>query len=364
MDPGGVGVSGGFRCEVKTLSKGAEQSAAAHSYDVRDIRAPADAADAVPAGERTGGDGMSKNVNLVNLTEVQVRKQLDSMRIVEVFEIGIRDGRAGRMQNIEMSAGDVIANIPRLRRENAKGADVYIRPVPREQHPYVLLDDVGVGTIQRMKQDGIEPTIEVETSPSNYQVWIRLPESLSRPDRKAVERLLVGRYGADRNSADGGHYGRLAGFTNRKPGHIQDDGRSPFVKLAAIRPSAMLSVSVWSGLKEAAEQLQPYEIAVEAKAQPLPLAFATRMPGGAMSFDVAEASAKRQYSAACVRWGYEFDSSRADYFIARNLLQRGASQDVVRKAIAFASPGLELRKAGHVDDYLSRTIENACKSIS
>lgn len=292
----------------------------------------------------------------LNLTDVQVRKQLASMGGVETFEVGIRDGQTGNMRNIEMSEADVIASLPRLKRENAGGRDIYIRPVPVSNHSYVFLDDVGLGTIQRMRHEGIEPTLEVETSPLNYQVWIKLPESLPRADRKAVERLLAERYGTDLGSADGGHYGRLSGFTNRKPANILEDGRPPFCKLSAHRPDAALPDAVWRDLRASAIEQGPAP-------QALPLPGAQRPVGGVMSFQKAEESAKRLYSAAREKWGVHLDLSRADYFVAINLMQRGATQGVARRAIQLQSPDLELRKRGHLEDYLDRTIGRAYSSI-
>ena len=43
--------------------------------------------------------------------------------------------------------------------------------------------------------------------------------------------MLVERYGADPSSADWRHYGRLGGFTNRKPEYRQVSSLFPFVKV-------------------------------------------------------------------------------------------------------------------------------------
>ena len=43
--------------------------------------------------------------------------------------------------------------------------------------------------------------------------------------------MLAERYGGDPHAADWRHYGRLAGFTNRKPAHTRPDGRQPYVLL-------------------------------------------------------------------------------------------------------------------------------------
>ncbi|MFM7220266.1 MAG: DNA-primase RepB domain-containing protein, partial [Nodosilinea sp.] len=80
-----------------------------------------------------------------------------------------------------------------------------------------------------MTRQGHHPAVVVETSPMNYQVWIRLskdpiPNALATQSAK----VLAEHYDGDPNSADWRHFGRLAGFTNRKPVHMRSSG-SPYV---------------------------------------------------------------------------------------------------------------------------------------
>jgi hypothetical protein len=309
----------------------------------------------VRANQQAGGYAMSKD-----LTSIMVQKQLKSMAGVDTFEVGVRDGRNGKMQNIEMTRADVLASVPRLKRENAKGQDIYIRPSPKSSHPYVLLDDVGAGTINKMRADGIDTVLEIETSPINFQILIRLPENLARADRKAVERILVERYKADHGSADGGHYFRLAGFTNRKPGHRQDDGRFPFVKVTETKPDGVLTDDVWQPIKRESEQRQADELL--AKPLPLPLARAS-VPGGVMRDDQVWQLGRDQFERAIAKFGSSLDLSRTDYFISRNLLQMGATEDQLRRMLVDVSPDLATRKAGHVEDYVSRTVSRAYSSM-
>ena len=42
---------------------------------------------------------------------------------------------------------------------------------------------------------------------------------------------MAARYGGDPNSIDWRHFGRLAGFTNRKPQYVDKAERYPFVKI-------------------------------------------------------------------------------------------------------------------------------------
>ena len=84
---------------------------------------------------------------------------------------------------------------------NAGGAAIYVRLglSAREHHPgIVLLDDVDVATIERLRGDGFQPRLVVETSPNNLQAWIGLSEnSVSYDIVLRAIRFLVNAYGAD-----------------------------------------------------------------------------------------------------------------------------------------------------------------------
>ena len=95
----------------------------------------------------------------------------------------------------------------------------------------VFLDDLKQEALYRMKESGFTPGVVVETSPGNFQAWLNHGCVLSRRVSSAAARALAEQFGGDLGSADWRHYGRLAGFTNRKEKHRQEDGRFPFVRL-------------------------------------------------------------------------------------------------------------------------------------
>jgi hypothetical protein len=320
-----------------------------------DIHSLAESADGMPTDKKSGGDTMQKD-----LTSVMVQKQLKSMAGVDTFEVGIRDSKTGKMRNFEMDRAGVMGSIARLKRENTKGADIYIRPLPKSSHPYIMLDDVGIGTIRQMELDGLLPVLEIETSQLNYQVLIRVPQNIGREDRKSVERVLQEKYKTDIGSADGGHYFRLAGFTNRKPARLLDSGKHPFCKVSESTPDAVMTDVVWQSIKQAADQRQSDEL--QEAPQALPLTRAS-VPGGVMSDTSVWKLGREQFQRATEKWGAQLDISRADYFISRNLLQAGAREDQVRRLLLDISPCLQDRKKGHVEDYVLNTVEKARQSL-
>lgn len=315
--------------------------------------------DVLPTGEKRGVD-MQKD-----LTYIQVKKQLAAMPDVGVFDIGIRDSRTGRMQNLELTAGQILAEISMLKRENARGSDIYIRPSRANDHGYILLDDVGVGTINQMREGGLEPNLEIETSPMNYQVWLRVSEQVDQLLRKGSERVLQERYKSDIGSCDGAHYGRLVGFTNRKQSRVMDNGQHPFCKLSRAMSTAVMPDDAWNGLKDEATRNVAHELAdVDVSAKPLPLVAGAAHRLGGVTDDQMVQKMEKQFAVAKLKWGPDFDLSRADFFISRNCLQDGATQWQVQECLKRASPDIAIRKEGHLENYVSRTVDRAYASVS
>ena len=67
-----------------------------------------------------------------------------------------------------------------------------------------------------MKRSGFSPALVVETSPGNFQAWVKHPRKLDSELGTAAARALAEKFGGDTGAADWRHYGRLAGFANRK----------------------------------------------------------------------------------------------------------------------------------------------------
>jgi len=71
-------------------------------------------------------------------------------------------------------------------------------------------------------------------------------------------------------------------------------------------------------------------------------------------------------AAATIRseYGEATDYSRLDWMVAKQMITYGfASEDIVQ-ALQQASPALDHRKAGHVQDYIHRTVKNAFDAVA
>jgi hypothetical protein len=82
-----------------------------------------------------------------------------------------------------------------------------------------------------MRETGFAPAVVIETSPNNFQAWLQHGRVLEKDLSTASAKALARRFNGDQGSADWRHFGRLAGFTNRKEKHRQPDGYFPYVRL-------------------------------------------------------------------------------------------------------------------------------------
>jgi DNA primase RepB-like protein len=162
------------------------------------------------------------------IVERLVRVQLRAMGS-ERFDLGIRRDAGEMILREGQGAFEIEATIKWLRHENAKGAHIYVRPAGI--HSLSLMDDLTAEVIERMKAEGFEPAVVVETSPNNFQAWLNHGHVLEAAMSTLAAKTLVEKFGGDPSSADWRHFGRLAGFTNPKRERQLPSGMRPFARL-------------------------------------------------------------------------------------------------------------------------------------
>jgi hypothetical protein len=196
--------------------------------------------------------------------------------------------------------------IPYLKAENSKGRHILMQPASQIQPTYLLADDLTWSGIknQHMAPDhSFKPgRMVVETSPGNYQVWIRSARPLSLEEKRHWLRRLRSDPGADPN----GRWGRCPGFRNRKEIHRRPDGGYPLSKLIWIdwKRSASIPIPVDQRPFEAIKPLSP---------QPL--------MGGVCHHDLTRADYDRQ------------DESATDFAYALALARRNATDEEIKTRI-------------------------------
>jgi len=148
---------------------------------------------------------------------------------IEKWQVAVLDLQKGRW--IVEPRGTSIAY---LKAENAKGNHVLIKPLPAAEPFFMLADDLNIQLISchhKYPDNTWKPgRMVVETSPENYQVWIRSSRPLEIEGKRYWLKKLHSDPGADPNH----RWGRCPGFRNRKEKHRDGHGGYPLARLIWI----------------------------------------------------------------------------------------------------------------------------------
>ncbi len=293
---------------------------------------------------------------------LEIKKQDLSLRAIsqqlaamgsKLFDIGVRDEQTETMRNFEaLTKAEVLRRVPWLKSENAKGKHVYVRPYGSTG--LVLVDDISQDVIERMKREKVEPALSVETSPENYQVWVRLSqEPISEALSTMSAKILAKRYGGDIASADWKHFGRLSGMTNVKPEHIGRNGRYPFVKVSSR--TGKMATRAPEILGAAARELQ------KALEEPkTPKSYLTHYQGNK---EAPEAFYERLGAILESRYAPNVNYSVLDWMVAKSMLLSGYEQETVINVVVTCSKNLSERKGKYMKDYATRTVKKAHEKL-
>lgn len=217
--------------------------------------------------------------------------------------------------------------LPYLRAENCKGNNIYMRPLPEITGYFLLVDDLAPE--QLMEHREMPGRMIVETSPANYQVWIRTSNYLSDESKKNILLQL----GSDPGAAPAKRWGRAPGFTNRKRKHRMMNGFYPYAKLHYMNSNAVEMEVPFDVVPSDSDEESYYD---------------TSMITTVVSADIC-------------RNDYEIgDDSRTDFRYCMALIKRGAT-DVKLKECLMAERGNwgNHKGGGKLKSYLDRTIRKA-----
>lgn len=289
-----------------------------------------------------------------DLTITAVRNQLTAM-CCESYDLGLRvEDKLGMINHKGLSACEVGDRIQWLKAKNLAGSHVYIRP--HGSMGLILVDDISHGTIELMKVQGVVPALVVETSPDNFQVWVRVSNTpLDFSLATQVARILAKRFNGDLASADWSHYGRLAGFTNRKPAYVDGRGYFPYSKLHSPR-SGELCTDANNILSRAKRQLRARARKITEETQGL----SSPLPTSSSRAELAYQSLASQIEA---RYSPKVDYSRLDWMVVKSMLLTGYSEAEIAFSLLKHSPNLDSRKGDYQERYVARTVKAAREKI-
>lgn len=278
-----------------------------------------------------------------------VQAQLEAMQ-VDQFEIGVLMPGQDNAKMIprEWTKSQTIHSTSWLAWQNASNnAQIYVRP--RGEHQLTLVDDLKLDSLHKLARDGFQPAVVVETSPGNYQAWLNHGKVLNAEVSTAAAKVLAKRYGADQNAAAWRQFGRLAGFTNRKPKYQNVvTGQYPFCRLGKATgevyhnaPAFTREIEQAAALKRQQDQLRQQQFAGRQYTGPLKTVEAFR--------------ADQRYGG---------DMSRAEQAYSLYALSHGVSTADVAAALR-TRPNL-IEKKGSVQQaeaYVNRTVQKAANSV-
>ena len=291
----------------------------------------------------------SRQSDRTGKTAVAVQRQIATMGS-ELYEVGLYNPSVGAGESVMIprvwDVETVAKSVPWLRHQNRQGRNIYIRP--KGEHDLSMVDDLTGRAVSSMKDAGFNPAIVVETSPGNYQAWLKHPERLSKELSTAAARTLAERFGGDLGAADWRHFGRLAGFTNQKAKYLDaSTGLYPFVRLAeatgGVYPEAERFLA---GVKGDLERQRTYREQLRHRVNT-----ATPRPNDLKSIDVFRGDGR-----------YGGDGTRVDLAYAVYALSHGVSAAEVQVAIRsrdLSHKGNERRQ----NDYVERTMKKALETI-
>jgi hypothetical protein len=281
-------------------------------------------------------------------TTIAVRQQIAAMGR-ELFEVGVfRPETLGNEASMLLRIWDrdtLLRSVPWLQLQNHAGRHIYVRP--KGEHNLSLVDDLTADAVAAMKCDGFHPALVVETSPCNFQAWLKHPEQLDKQLSTATARALAEKFNGDAGAADWRHFGRLSGFTNRKPKY-QDvaTGLYPLVRLieAEGRVYSRADHFLASIRRGVEERLQARE-RLRLRTTTLPIAPKRK------AIDAFRCDPR-----------YAGDGNRIDLAYAVYALSHGATEEEIATGIRtrdLSKKGPEHRQ----QDYVERTIRKASTSL-
>ena len=277
-------------------------------------------------------------------TTAAVHQQIMAMGC-ELFEVGMLRPEAFGIEAsmlLRVWAPDTLLHcVAWLRLENDHGRHIYIRP--KGKHNLSLVDDLTGDAVAAMKRDGFHPALVVETSPSNFQAWLKHPSSLDKELSTATARALADRFGGDTGAADWRHFGRLSGFANRKPRYRD--------VITGLYPVVQITEAAGKVYPRADQFLASVQAMVEER-----LRARERLRGQTYSPPVGWHLKTIETFRSDPR--YAGDGNRIDLAYAVYALSHGATQEEV--AAAIRSRDLSKKGAEHrQQDYVERTIRKA-----
>jgi hypothetical protein len=289
-----------------------------------------------------------------------IKRQLDALGGDGHFEVGILSHDRGKMtertwhrEQILRHDGGKMPIIGWLKSQNATGCHIYVRPARLangDSQGVILLDDLDPVSVEELADKGLHPALVIETSYRNCQAWVKIAPRLTREESTLLAKRLARETGGDPGSASYQHYGRMAGFLNRKEKHFEEKaGQYPWIRVVEDtgRTASYASRYHQEAIADCARLAKEREEALQYRRFVQKQATDEELKRAARAFELMREASKKRYK--------EFDESKLDWVVVKKMAKRGYSLEAMEHAL-WHSPDLDNRKKGHEQDYISRTV--------
>ncbi|PSB68558.1 hypothetical protein C7B61_00015 [filamentous cyanobacterium CCP1] len=295
-------------------------------------------------------------VSPVDATTQAVQGQLSTIG-AERYEVMLtrrrEDGKTER-QLRRWNADDITRSVPWLKRMNAQGYDVMLRP--EKNQGYVVLNQLTKQKVERMRADGLDPALVLNTHQSRYQVWVKLADhAIPQGEALAAAQIMAKTYQCDSHSWQ---YGRLAGFTNHRTWRREGE-QAPFVLL--VETDGQVPVSAPQLREDAQQRAHSYQAAGDLDVtQGLPKGLQGRLLEIEQPYNSEREAAEYEftfwYHKYFERFGKPRDTSRTDWKMCHILAMRGFSENAIKAAMRHQSPDEFQKTMGTFDQYVHRMV--------
>ncbi|MDJ0842480.1 MAG: DNA-primase RepB domain-containing protein [Acidobacteriota bacterium] len=144
------------------------------------------------------------------------------------YEIALRD-RLHQLETHALTGTDILDHLGWLKRENARGAAVFIKP---ERH-WILVDNISPEGVASLRDEGFEPCLTVHKG-YDVQTWVELPRGrYTDAETDSIRREFQRRFGQS-PYPELDSYSRLPGFTNSS--NLDADPRRRYTRIMGIIP--------------------------------------------------------------------------------------------------------------------------------
>jgi hypothetical protein len=285
-----------------------------------------------------------------NHTLNAIVKQTQAMN-ASSYSIGLYNYTDSNMINRHnQSVNNILESINWLKYKNLNNYNIFIKPSVEINRAIILLDDVDENIISQLKGRGLFPSCIIETSPNNFQAWLSFgDEPMIYEYRKFITGIIVREFGCDKGCSDANHYGRLAGFTNRKEKY-KINNLYPYVLCREATGQHIANyqkIRDWIAKKYIGNEDSKYDLF-------------NKINDNIIQVNVFKKYYK-QWERLTIFKNRTLDISRGEFAVVCRMIKEGFTRNDIFNDFKLHGYNLEARKNKYVDYYINRTIDAALK---